>query len=401
MLFHRVLVNAVAESIIQIFSERKHADRLIKRLFEENRKWGARDRRFVAETIYEIVRWWRLLWFVLDKEPSLTKNDLYEVIAAFHIIKGNEIPSWDEFNSVDKTNIFKRYKDADTIRAVKESIPDWLDEMGENSVENWDDEIHSLNQQAPVILRVNTFAVSKKSLQQLLHEEKIETTETEFAPEALILNERQNVFNSKNYKAGRFEVQDASSQQVAPFVEVEPGMRVIDACAGAGGKTMHLGVLMQNKGRIIALDIHEWKLRTLKGRARRNNLDIIETRLISSKKVIKRLKNSADRVLLDVPCSGLGVLKRNPDSKWKLTPEICQNLLELQKQILQNYSLMVKPGGRIVYSTCSIFPSENERQIERFVIAMGGQFELIDQRHISPCKHGFDGFYMAALLRKY
>lgn len=401
MVFHRVLVNAVVESLKQIFLQRKHADRLIKRLFEENRKWGSRDRRFVAETIYEIVRWWRLLWALLDEEPKLETEILYKLIAVFYINKDYSLPPWDEFSSINKEEVLQKYKSSKQVRAIRESIPDWLDQMGEKEVQDWDNEIHSLNQQANVILRVNTLAVSKKDLQQLLFAEGIETSETSFAPDALILNERQNIFNSKNYKEGLFEVQDAASQQVAPFVQAEPGMRVIDACAGAGGKSLHLGVEMQNKGRIIALDIHDWKLKTLKRRAKRNKLDIIETRLIGSKKVIKRLKDSADRVLLDVPCSGLGVLKRNPDTKWKLTPSIFENVVLSQKQLIQNYSVMVKPGGRLVYSTCSIFPTENENQVERFLISMGGQFELLEQRNVSPFIHGFDGFFMASMLRKY
>lgn len=401
MIFHRVLVNAVVESLKQIFLQRKHADRLIKRLFEENRKWGSRDRRFVAETIYEIVRWWRLLWALLDEEPKLETEILYKLIAVFYINKGYSLPPWDEFSSINKEEVLQKYKSSKQVRTIRESIPDWLDQMGEKEVQDWDNEIHSLNQQANVILRVNTLAISKKELQQLLFAEGIETSETSFAPDALILNERQNIFNSKNYKEGLFEVQDAASQQVAPFVQAEPGMRVIDACAGAGGKSLHLGVEMQNKGRIIALDIHDWKLKTLKRRAKRNKLDIIETRLIGSKKVIKRLKDSADRVLLDVPCSGLGVLKRNPDTKWKLTPSIFENVVLSQKQLIQNYSVMVKPGGRLVYSTCSIFPTENEKQIDRFIISMGGQFELLEQRNVSPFIHGFDGFFMASMLRKY
>lgn len=401
MEFHRVLVNAVVESLKQVFSHRKHADRLIKRLFEENRKWGSRDRRFVAETIYEIIRWWRLLWAVLDEEPRLETEILYKLIAVFYIIRGDSLPAWFEFTSIDKEEVLRRYESLKQIRAIRESIPDWLDQMGEKEVKNWDDEIHSLNQQANVILRVNTLAVAKKNLKQLLHAEGVETSETLFAPDALILNERKNIFNSKNYKEGFFEVQDAASQQVSPFVQAEPGMRVIDACAGAGGKSLHLGALMQNRGKIIALDIHDWKLRTLKRRAKRNKLDIIETRLIGSKKVIKRLKDSADRVLLDVPCSGLGVLRRNPDTKWKLTPSIFENLVLSQRQLIQNYSVMVKPGGRLIYSTCSIFPTENEKQIERFLVSMGGQFELLEQRNISPFVDGFDGFFMASLLRKY
>jgi 16S rRNA (cytosine967-C5)-methyltransferase len=180
---------------------------------------------------------------------------------------------------------------------------------------------------------------------------------------------------------------------------VEPGHRVVDACAGAGGKSLHLASLMKNKGKIISMDIHEWKLQELKLRARRNKIDIIETRLIDSTKVIKRMADSADRVLLDVPCSGMGVLRRNPDSKWKLTAEEITRLQTLQYELLTSYSQMAKKGGQMVYATCSLLPSENEQQIERFLKEHGEQWSLVKQVNMRPDRDGFDGFFAALLKR--
>jgi 16S rRNA (cytosine967-C5)-methyltransferase len=229
-------------------------------------------------------------------------------------------------------------------------------------------------------------------------EEIVAAAPDEF-PDALILEERQNIFTRQQFKDGLFEVQDAGSQLIAPFLQVKPGMRVIDACAGGGGKTLHLAALMQNKGRIIAMDIESWKLDELKKRARRagasNN---IETRLIDSSKVIKRLENSADRLLIDVPCSGLGVLRRNPDAKWKLSPEFIQEVKATQQSILNDYCDMLKTGGVMVYSTCSILPEENEDQVQMFLEHHKGQFELEAQRMILPSE-GFDGFFMARLKK--
>ena len=145
-------------------------------------------------------------------------------------------------------------------------------------------------------------------------------------PDALILTERANVFLTDAFKEGFFEVQDASSQLVAYFLDVQPGMRVVDTCAGAGGKTLHLASLMENKGQLIAMDLYESKLKQLKIRAKRNGAFNIEPRVIESTKTIKKLHEKADRVLIDAPCSGLGVLKRNPDSKWKLQPEFIENI---------------------------------------------------------------------------
>ncbi len=176
-------------------------------------------------------------------------------------------------------------------------------------------------------------------------------------------------------------------------------MRVIDACAGGGGKTLHLAALMQNRGRILALDVHGWKLEELRRRCRRAGVDIVETRLIENSKSVKRLQDSADRLLLDVPCSGMGVLRRNPDAKWKLSPEQLQRLELEQATILERYSAMVKVGGKMVYATCSILPAENERQIERFLSTRAGSWELEQQWHSEPQSQGWDGFFAARLRR--
>ncbi|NUO01804.1 MAG: RsmB/NOP family class I SAM-dependent RNA methyltransferase, partial [Saprospiraceae bacterium] len=190
-----------------------------------------------------------------------------------------------------------------------------------------------------------------------------------------------------------------SSQLVAPFLEVQPGMRVVDACAGGGGKTLHLAARMQNKGSIIALDTEGWKLDALRKRATRAGASIIETRHIQNNKVIKRLHGSADRVLLDVPCSGLGVLRRNPDAKWKLDPAFLDRVRQTQAGILQQYSAICKTGGKLVYATCSILPSENEAQVARFLEANSNAFRLIAQQRILPQDDGFDGFFMALMER--
>jgi 16S rRNA (cytosine967-C5)-methyltransferase len=214
----------------------------------------------------------------------------------------------------------------------------------------------------------------------------------------LILKERQNLFITEEFKNGLFEVQDASSQLVAEMMQLEPGMKVVDACAGAGGKSMHIASIMQNKGRIISLDTEQWKLDELKKRGRRAGVCNIETRLIEGTKTIKKLHDFADRVLLDVPCSGLGVIKRNPDAKWKLSIEFIEKVKQQQKEILENYSKIVKPGGKMVYATCSILPSENFLQVETF-LKNHPEFTLEEEKRLYPSQTGFDGFYMARLVK--
>ena len=175
-------------------------------------------------------------------------------------------------------------------------------------------------------------------------------------------------------------------------------LRVIDACAGAGGKTLHLASLMENKGTIIAMDTEAWKLEELRKRAKRNGIHNIDTRVIEGK-TIKRLKESADAVLLDVPCSGLGVLKRNPDAKWKLNLKFIEELKEIQYNILTKYSSMVKPGGKLVYATCSILPSENELQVNKF-LKENPNFKLVREHNTDPITEECDGFYMALLVKE-
>jgi 16S rRNA (cytosine967-C5)-methyltransferase len=212
------------------------------------------------------------------------------------------------------------------------------------------------------------------------------------------LDVRRNIFQTRCFQDGLFEVQDASSQEVAYFLDVSPGMRVIDACAGGGGKTLHMAALMQNKGKIIALDVHEWKLKELQKRSARAGASIIETRHIETIKVVKHLEKSADRLLLDVPCSGLGVLRRNPDIKWKLSLEAMERIKKQQQEIIASYSKMLKVGGKMVYATCSILSSENEEIVDEFVKA-NPDFKKTGEKKILPSQSGFDGFYMASLER--
>jgi len=223
----------------------------------------------------------------------------------------------------------------------------------------------------------------------------------EGVPSAQRVTIRKNLFSTPAFKKGWFEVQDASSQLVAEFLDVKSGMKVVDTCAGAGGKTLHIAALMENKGQVIAMDIYENKLKELKRRAKRAGAHNIEMRTIDSTKPIKKLYDKADRVLIDAPCSGLGVLRRNPDAKWKLEPEFLVRIKKVQADILNSYSRMVKPGGKLVYATCSILPSENQEQVKKFLASENGKnFSLVKDKKILSHESGFDGFYMALLENK-
>lgn len=394
MKIHKHLVEQIVQALDAIFEQGFYADKVIERQLKNQIKWGSRDRKFFAETVYEIVRWERQLAHLAND------NDFWKIWGAYWVRQGNELPDWEELEGLSAQAVIARQKDMSSF-AVAQSIPDWMDERGRQELgEAWPDVMRALNKPAEVFLRVNALKATPEDVIKSLEKDGVQAVPVSpDLPHALRLTARKNVFITQAFKQGLFEVQDAASQMVAPLLSVEPGHRVVDACAGAGGKSLHLASLMKNKGKIISLDIHEWKLKELKVRARRDGVDIIETRVIDSNKVIKRMHESADRVLLDVPCSGMGVLRRNPDTKWKLSNDEIARLNGLQYEILAGYSHMTKKGGHLVYATCSILPSENEKQVEKFLTEHGKEWTLLRQIHVRPDQDGFDGFYAALLKR--
>ncbi|HMB62101.1 MAG TPA: methyltransferase domain-containing protein [Eudoraea sp.] len=402
MRLHRNLVFAVVDGLHLIFNEGEYADKVVEKLLRRDRRWGSRDRGFIAETTYDIVRWKRLYAEIAEVRAPYSRPKLFRIFAVWGVLRGIQLPDWKQIEPTPSRRIKGRFDELSAIRKFRESVPDWMDELASETLGQnlWTREIAALNTQAKVILRANRLKITREKLAGMLAVEDALTDPIPGYPDALQLRERSNVFTTEAFKNGLFEVQDASSQRVAPFVEVKPGYRVIDACAGAGGKTLHLAALMENKGQLIALDIYGNKLKELKRRARRSGAHNIETRIIDSTKVVKKLQNSADRLLIDAPCTGLGVLRRNPDAKWKLQPEFLDKVTELQQEILRSYSRMVKPGGKMVYATCSILPHENSSQVASFLASEEGKtFQMVNEEHIYASQSGFDGFYMASLQK--
>lgn len=396
-----LLVRAVVQALQAIFIENRHADRVIEYVLRQNPKAGSRDRAFVAETTYEVVRYYRFYSAILGQTPT-SEEHFWQLIGIHLLLQtGNEeVFRLDELRALRPDTIRQRATEWRQQRAYRESVPDWLDALGQQQLgERWEETLAWLNRPADVVLRTNPLKTTRDALQQRLQAEGIQTRPHGPA-DALVLSRRQNVFQTQAFREGLFEVQDYSSQQVAPLLDPQPGMRVVDACAGGGGKTLHLAALMQGKGSIVALDTLPWKLDELRKRARRAGAHNIETRTIENSKVIKRLYESADRLLLDVPCTGLGVLRRNPDSKWKLSPAFLEEIRQTQQHILQQYTRIVKPGGLVVYATCSLLPVENEEQVRTFLDSpTGAAFELLAERTLWPQDEGFDGFYTALLRR--
>lgn len=390
---HRPIILIIKRVLEEIFQDKRPADKCLEFAFKNNKQLGARDRALIAETVYEILRYFELYAYCAN-----TRTNFWHIIASYFIIQDQKLPAWSEWQNLNIALIQKLYKEAQQQRLLRESIPEWLDELGQDELKNeWENILSALNKKADSVIRVNTLKINNQDLQKKLFEANIPFQTIDQSEHALIIH-KKNIFQSDLFKNGYFEMQDAASQLVAPFLDLQSGMRVIDACAGAGGKSLHISSLLQNKGYVISLDTEKWKLEELKKRAKRNGVSIIETRWIENNKVIKRLHESCDRLLLDVPCSGLGVLRRNPDAKWKLTKEFIEEVKKTQSSILDSYCKMLRPGGKMVYATCSILPSENQNQISTF-LNKHKEFILEEEKTIWPHQFGFDGFYMARLKK--
>ena len=391
MKMHRILAEAAAGITKSVFREHKVLDHALAAAFEENPKWGKRDRGFIAETVFEVVRWRRALGFLADSEEANA------MCAAQWVRMGYDIPEWWTFKGLTAAEMQAREAElAAQPRAIRESIPDWLDEVGTAELGTaWDAEIAALNQRAPVYLRVNTLKTTRAKAIEWLASHNVLAGEVAGLPDALVLGPNKSL--PKALRAdGRLEIQDAGSQLIAPCVDPQPGERIIDACSGAGGKALHLAALMGNDGRVFGMDVDTKKLAELDRRAKRAGASCLKSKPILAT-TPDDFAHIADRLLIDAPCSGLGTLRRQPDLKWRLKPAQLERVRAIQKDLLTRYSAMLKPGGRLVYATCSVLPSENHAAVAS-LLDQGG-FALVEERPISPAAMGYDGFYAAVLVK--
>ncbi|WP_234401363.1 RsmB/NOP family class I SAM-dependent RNA methyltransferase [Pseudoalteromonas sp. T1lg23B] len=397
MFAERQCVETQIIALEQIMFTEQYADKVIERSLAEQPYWDLSTRHVFVTQTYDIIRWWRKLAFALSGSDEVQPTSIWHMWGAYKLLDGGSLPQWPELDGLSLQHLEENLAKASD--AQLSSYPDWLWQRAERELaEQWPNVAQGLNMPAKAYLRVNTLKAETHKVQHALNEENIVTAALALE-HALEVTQHGHLFKSKAFSQGWFEMQDAGSQQIAPLLDLKPGLRVADACAGAGGKSLHIAALMQNKGYILSMDIHQHKLDALKKRAKRSGVHMLETRVIKNSKTIKRLKDKFDRVLLDVPCSGTGVLRRNPDAKWHIKNQNIDSLRELQSEILQRYSQMCKPGGRVVYATCSILPSENQQQVQAF-LANNPQFKLVEELHLLPgINSEFDGFYGAALER--
>ena len=410
---------------------RQPVDVLLQHYFKARRYMGSKDRGAVAEQVYFILRnklsleWWcqSLAALSTPRLLAITALALRDGMSAGHIEQWftgeNHAPAplSREESWYAKKIQGKELNSEEMPRHVRLNIPEWTEPMlRERFQKELDTAVAALSEEATTDLRTNTLKCTRESLQKALRAEQIESDPTPLSLTGLRLRKREAAFATRAFKQGWFEMQDEGSQLLAQLVDAQPGHKVIDFCAGAGGKTLALAASMHNKGRILAFDVSAKRLSQLPVRARRAGVHNITARQIDneSDSFLKRHKHSADRVLVDAPCSGSGTWRRNPDLKWRFTAQDLHELVALQQRILASAARLVKPGGVLVYATCSLYKSENEEQIARF-ISQHGNFRVVKPEKIwnknpqhrstdcdsfvclTPHQDGTDGFFIARL----
>ena len=346
MKLHRNIALGIILGLEKTLIEKNSAANVIKKLLKSNPGWGSRDRRNIAKAFYDIIRQKRFFHALSGLENEAV--NLWNLLGCWMVINDFPLPECVEFNNLNIEAIKPTAPILMQDRKYNHSIPDWLDQMAEEAfgAEVWEKEIASLNTPSNLVVRVNTLVTSVQKLKDILENKYNITTRTvPNSPHALIFEKNQSLQSIREYREGWFEVQDVNSQKISPWLKPESGKYYIDACAGAGGKSLHLADMTKDAAKIMALDIYPAKLDELRKRCYRNKIGSVQTANVDDEEILKTIEPNADGVLIDAPCSGLGVLKRNPDATWSITPERLTAMLETQERILQTYAPMVKKGG--------------------------------------------------------
>lgn len=393
------------------------ADAVLSRYFRENREIGQRDRGFIAESVYGVVR--RMRWLERLTDTDTSARTL--LLAWLARGEGWSMRQFEGLVSPSEKEWLSRVKARELppgSLGERTDLPDWLAERlaarhGEAGVVKL---AHSLNRPAPLDLRANLIRLDRERLRQSLSDSGYAVEACRFSPHGVRLGEKPALQKHPLFLDGSFEVQDEGSQLLGFLVQPRRGELVIDFCAGAGGKTLQLGAMMRSTGRLYAFDVSERRLAKLKPRVARAGLSNVHPVLIAHERdaKVKRLAGKADRVLIDAPCSGLGTLRRNPDLKWRQTPASVAEMAEKQRAILESAARLVKPGGRLVYATCSLLQEENDAVADAF-LAAHPEFrqisagEILHKQDIAlacgerltllPQDHDTDGFFAAVFER--
>ncbi|QDH17809.1 RsmB/NOP family class I SAM-dependent RNA methyltransferase [Swingsia samuiensis] len=409
---------------------RRPADATANTFFRERRYIGGGDRRTISNLVWDVLRGWRRLHWHLQN----TKGDISPRIlcAASMVLSGNSMEHVRQLFSGEryaqspltsredialKTLEGKELSQQKQPIAVRLEYPDWIESLlKETFGSKMPDEMEAMLGLPTLDLRANLLKVTREEALNALKRESLHATATQLSPWGIRLEGRQPVTAAQAFKDGLVEIQDEGSQLVVAAADAHPDQRIVDYCAGAGGKTLALAMAMNNKGHIVACDVHEKRLEGAVKRLRRAGVHNVERHLITvGDKWVKRRAKSFDRVLVDAPCSGTGTWRRNPDARLRLTPQDIEELVQKQAEILDRAASLVKPGGRMIYATCSLLTRENDEQISAF-LKRNDNFVLLPADEmpellpkilrekssfsLTPLRNGTDGFFACVLKRK-
>jgi 16S rRNA (cytosine967-C5)-methyltransferase len=392
-------------------------DKKVAAFLKEHRGLGDEGRGFVVDTAQGMMRARRRLDAAVKElgfEPTRG------ALAGLYLVgaRGVDVRTL-PIDPRGGADLAKAWSSTDALPLdVRASLPRWLvDELRAARPPDADDLCLALGDAPPTALRANRLKATPPDVVAALLDDDIPAHVGSLSPDAVVLDERANVFRTRAFREGLFEMQDEGSQLVSLVCEAKPGMVVVDGCAGAGGKTLHLAAIMEGKGQLLAFDTSSHRLEALSERARRAGAHNVRVHDLhdGGAAVRKRWRDRADVVLVDAPCSGTGVLRRNPDTSWKLESTDVDRMREQQREILDAYAALVKPGGRLVYATCSLLPRENQGTVDAF-LARHPDFRVTpveeifarqgvvvpgvgDVLQLDPLRHGTDGFFACALTR--
>jgi 16S rRNA (cytosine967-C5)-methyltransferase len=396
---HLPLLKAVEQGLEAVLQDRVPIDK-VQAAVSRNRKFGSRDRRFIIGHIYDIVRFRRLFSAIYQKATpvQLHRYSAYVIMNMMRL--GHQVANLENIMRADAAlasawSDLLAARQEHFTRDVLLSYPDWMWKLGETDYgDDWPAVAASMNETAGVCLRANTLQISARELAGRLTGEGIDCHCIE-GTDAIALKGRARLSDHLLYRNGAFEFQDLASQHVAPMAQVAEGMTVVDACAGAGGKSLHLAALMNNTGRLVVSDKISRRMEQLhyrKNRAGVRNIEVIDYNELGT------LAGMADRVILDAPCTATGTIRRKPELKWYVREEDLVKLTAVQRSLLERWSALLKPSGKLVYATCSVFKSEGEVMIRNFLEAHKG-FTLEKERRFLPAVDGTDAFYIAVLSK--
>lgn len=417
MPIHRHQIDAATEALRLVLGFERPADAVLHHFFRNERALGSHDRAFVAETVFGVLRHKRFIDHLIpDSNP---RRVLLAYLARVAGVSARELAPALKRGEVDALVQLKAAAAGELPLAVKAELPDWVVARLRSSMP--EAEIlalgRALQQPAPLDLRVNTVRAERSAVLAKLAADGIAAEATRYSPVGIRLREKPAINRHPLFTSGAIEVQDEGSQLLAYLLSPKRHDLVVDFCAGAGGKALALGALMHSQGRVYAFDVSEKRIARLKPRLKRSGLSNLHPYVIHNENdvKVKRLAGKIDRVLVDAPCSGLGTLRRNPDLKWRQSPQSVAELKVKQAAILRAAANLVKPGGRLVYATCSLLAEENQGIIDDFLAAHGefviaNAAEVLRHQHIGldtgsylqlwPHAHGTDGFFAAALKKK-